>query len=154
MGAVIDGVLVTPLKEIFNPKGNILHVIKKDDPGYVEFGEVYFSTIQYRLIKAWKRHLRMTLNLVCPVGGVRFILYDDRPFSATSHIFQEIVLSRKTNYARLTIPPGVWMGFEGIAQEESIILNFADIKHDPNEQENVPMEISHIQFDWEKSYKI
>jgi dTDP-4-dehydrorhamnose 3,5-epimerase len=154
MGTVIDGVLITPLREIDNPKGNILHVIKRDDPGYIEFGEVYFSTIRYGLIKAWKRHTRMTLNLVCPVGAVYFVLYDDRPFSATLDNFQEVVLSREKNYARLTIPPDVWMGFEGIAKGESLILNFSNIKHDPNEQENVSIEDSHIKFDWEKTYKI
>ncbi|GHV79555.1 hypothetical protein AGMMS49944_13460 [Spirochaetia bacterium] len=154
MGSVIDGVLVTPLKEIENPKGNILHIMKKGDPGYVEFGEVYFSTIHNGLIKAWKRHSRMTLNLVCPVGAIRFVLYDDRPNSITSNVFQEVVLARGKNYARLTIPPGIWMGFTGISEEESLLLNFADIQHDPVEQENVPVEKSHIIFDWKDKLEL
>jgi dTDP-4-dehydrorhamnose 3,5-epimerase len=150
MGAMIDGVLVTPLKEIGHPKGNILHVIKKYDPGYVEFGEVYFSTVLSGMIKAWKRHLRMTLNLVCPVGVIRFVLYDDRPGSRTFGNFQETILSRRKNYARLTIPPGIWMGFEGKSEGESLLLNFSDMPHDPAEQENVPIDESHIVFDWDK----
>jgi dTDP-4-dehydrorhamnose 3,5-epimerase len=150
MGTMIDGVLVTPLKKIEHPKGNILHIIKKNDPGYVEFGEVYLSAALSGMIKAWKRHLRMTLNLVCPVGVIRFVLYDDRYGSKTFGKFQEITLSRYKNYARLTIPPGIWMGFEGKSEGESLLLNFSDIPHDPAEQENVPIKESHIVFDWAK----
>jgi dTDP-4-dehydrorhamnose 3,5-epimerase len=148
MGIIIDGVLVTPLKEIEHPKGNILHVIKKDDLGYVNFGEVYFSTVLSGMIKAWKRHSSMTLNLACPVGAIRFVLYDDRHGSKTFGNFQEIILLRHKNYARLTIPPGVWMGFEGKSEGESLLLNFSDIPHDPLEQENVPVGESHIVFNW------
>jgi dTDP-4-dehydrorhamnose 3,5-epimerase len=150
MGAIIDGVLVTPLKEIEHPKGNILHIMKKDDPGYEAFGEVYFSTVLHGMIKAWKRHLRMTLNLVCPVGVIRFILYDDRDGSKTFGNYQEIILSRNKNYARLTIPPGIWVGFEGKSEGESFLLNFSDMPHDPTEQENVAINESHIVFDWNK----
>ena len=48
MGEIdIEGVIVTPLKTIFHPKGDIYHGIKKDDNGYLGFGEAYFSTIKY-----------------------------------------------------------------------------------------------------------
>ena len=33
------------------------------DPGFEGFGEVYFSSVLQGLVKAWKRHSRMTLNL-------------------------------------------------------------------------------------------
>jgi dTDP-4-dehydrorhamnose 3,5-epimerase len=150
MGTVIDGVLITPLKEIENAKGNILHIIKKEDPGYIDFGEVYFSSILPGSIKAWKKHKYMTLNLVCPLGEIRFVLYDDRIGTHSHGFFQEIILSRKKNYKRLTIPPGIWMGFEGLSNEESLLLNFADIKHDQVEQENVSVEKSHIIFNWSR----
>jgi dTDP-4-dehydrorhamnose 3,5-epimerase len=148
MGTMIDGVLITPLREVEHPKGNILHVIKKGDSGYADFGEVYFSAIASGMIKAWKRHLRMTLNLVCPVGTIRFVLYDDRGHSRTLGNFQEVVLSRNGNYARLTIPPGIWMGFEGKSNGENLLLNFSNMPHDPTEQENIPINESHIVFDW------
>ena len=43
-----------------------MHGIKKNDTGYVGFGEVYFSYINPKAVKAWKKHNRMTLNLVVP----------------------------------------------------------------------------------------
>jgi dTDP-4-dehydrorhamnose 3,5-epimerase len=85
--------------------------------------------------------------LVCPVGAMRFVSYDDRPGSNTFNTFQELVLSRQKNYVRLTIPPEIWMGFEGISENESLLLNFADIQHDPVEQENISVEESPIIFD-------
>jgi len=90
----------------------------------------------------------MTLNLVCIGGAIRFVLYDDRPGSKTPRLFQEVTLSQENNYARLTVPPGVWMGFEGVSAGESLLVNVADMLHDPTEQENVPMEKSPIVFDW------
>ena len=73
----IEGVILTPLKKIIFPKGDILHGIKKGDDGYVDFGEAYFSTVNFGEIKGWNRHKEMTLNLVVPIGSVTFVIYDD-----------------------------------------------------------------------------
>lgn len=145
-GVNIDGVFVTPLKIIANPKGEILHGMKKSDVGYNEFGEAYFSTIHKGDIKAWKRHSLMTLNLMVPSGSVRFVLFDDRKNSLSFGKFDEVIIS-KENYSRLTIPPGVWMGFQGL-DNQNMLLNIADIQHDPKEQENISIEESHINFNW------
>ena len=147
---MIEGVIVTPLKQIYHPKGDVFHAIKCVDPGYEGFGEAYFSSIKGGMVKAWKRHSRMTLNLVCIVGKIHFVLYDNRDGSATNGDFMEITLSpESTNtYSRLTIPPGVWMGFVGINPDKSILLNVANIPHDPTEQENVPISESNIAFDF------
>ena len=72
----VDGVILSPLKIIENPLGNIFHVMKSSDLGFMGFNEAYFSTINYNQIKPWKKHLKMTLNLIVPVGEIRFVLYD------------------------------------------------------------------------------
>lgn len=147
---MIDGVYVTPLKQIYHPKGDIFHAIKCTDLGFNGFGEAYFSSIASGLIKAWKRHSRMTLNLVCIIGKVHFVLYDDRVGSSTKGEFMEVTLSpdSESHYRRLTVPPGVWMGFVGLGKDKSIILNVANIPHDPTEQINIPIEESDIKFDF------
>lgn len=152
MELMIDGVIVTPLKQIYHPKGDVFHAMKCVDPGFEGFGEAYFSSIASGLTKAWKRHSRMTLNLVCIVGKIHFVLYDDREESKTFGEFFEVTLSPELpeTYRRLTIPPGVWMGFTGIAQDKSVLLNVANIPHDPTEQVNIPAEESHIKFDFSK----
>jgi len=143
----INGLLITDLRQITHPKGNILHGMKKDDCGFLGFGEAYFSTIKTGVIKAWKRHNKMTLNLIVPVGEVRFVFYDGRKDSGTYNQFNEIIIS-KDNYKRLTIPPGVSMGFQGIGKGLNMLLNIADIAHDPCEQINTPIEVSNINFLW------
>jgi dTDP-4-dehydrorhamnose 3,5-epimerase len=146
----IEGVLLTPLKQITHPKGDVYHAMKCVDSGYIGFGEAYFSSILCGLVKAWKRHSRMTLNLVCMVGKIHFVLYDGREDSSTYGQFMEATLSpeKPELYRRITIPPGVWMAFIGIADGKSMLLNVADIPHDPAEQVNVPAEESGIVFDF------
>ena len=60
---MIEGIVITNLKRISVPDGDILHGMKKTDVGYKDFGEIYFSYILKDKIKAWKIHKKMTLNL-------------------------------------------------------------------------------------------
>ena len=98
----IEGVILTPLKKIYHPKGDVFHGMKKSDKGYVSFGEVYFSTIKNGEIKGWTRHKKMFMNLVVPVGKVVFIVYDDRQKSKSRGNSLIIELS-PDNYQRLTL---------------------------------------------------
>lgn len=43
MGEMIEGVLITPLKKIYHPKGDIFHALKNMEVGYEGFGEAYFQ---------------------------------------------------------------------------------------------------------------
>ncbi len=142
---IIEGLFVTPLKRIYHPQGDVFHGIKKSDPGFVQFGEAYFSTIKMDQIKPWKKHSIMTLNLVVPLGKIRFVIYDDRTESNTKGNFFEIIISEE-NYCRLTVPPNVWMAFQGIGNHENILLNIADYEHDPNEI--LRCNLDSIKFDW------
>ena len=146
MGPIeIHGVGLFPLKIIPDSRGDIYHGMKSSDPGFAGFGEAYFSSVGYGQIKAWKKHLRMTLNLIVPVGRIRFVIFDDRPGSPTRGNRLEKVLSLK-NYCRLCIPPGLWNGFQGMERGMNLLLNVADLEHDPNEAERLPVEA--IAFDW------
>ena len=144
-GVEIDGVQLTPLDIIDVENGNVMHAMKINDVGYKGFGEAYFSCIKHGAVKAWKRHRQMTLNLVVPVGKIRFVIYDDRDNSKSKNKFSEVILSRD-NYCRLTIPPMVWVGFQGLASEANILLNIASIQHDPCESDK--KEIDEINTDW------
>lgn len=136
----IKGVHLTELKKIYHPKGNIFHGMKKSDSGFNCFGEAYFSTINYKDIKAWKKHKKMTLNLVVPVGEIKFVLFDEK-----KNNFFEVKLSLK-NYQRLTVPPNIWMGFEGREKGLNLLLNLADMEHDPDEI--VRLKLDKINYKW------
>ncbi|WP_216635909.1 dTDP-4-dehydrorhamnose 3,5-epimerase family protein [Bdellovibrio bacteriovorus] len=87
----------------------------------------------------------MTLSLIVISGEVRFVIYDDRQDSASSGEFFEVTLSQK-NYARLVVSPGLWLAFQGIGIESNILLNIANIEHDPSEAVNAPIE--EISYEW------
>ena len=88
----IDGVIFTPLKIISMTDGDILHGMKISEEGYQGFGEAYFSSVHHNSIKGWKRHFKMVLNMVVPIGKIRFVLFDDRKKSTTFGYFQEIIM--------------------------------------------------------------
>jgi dTDP-4-dehydrorhamnose 3,5-epimerase len=141
MGTVIStGILVTPLSRISTGGGDVLHAMKDADPGFAGFGEAYFSLIRGGDIKAWKRHTKMVMNLAVPIGEVRFVFY-----SEVQDKFQVIHIG-EAKYERITVPPGVWFGFQGITSGESLVLNLANIKHDPNEVER--LKLPELNFNW------
>jgi dTDP-4-dehydrorhamnose 3,5-epimerase len=134
----LEDILITPLKKIITVGGDVMHAMKVDDMGYCGFGESYFSWISAGSIKAWKRHTLMTMNIVVPVGQVRFV------FSVYNAIrVEEIGIN---NYSRITVPPGVWFGFQGLGQTSSLILNVANLPHDPKEVER--LSINELDYNW------
>ena len=133
----MDGITLTPLKKILHPKGDIFRVMKKNDEGFSGFGEAYFSTINKDDIKGWKRHSKMTLNLVVVTGEVAFVVHNNIEFF-------NVKLS-KSNYQRLTVEPSMWVAFKGLSRE-NILLNIASIEHDPSESENADLDA--FDYDW------
>ena len=142
---MIDGITFTALDKIEVDAGSVLHFIKNDDPGYIGFGEVYFSTVKKGAIKAWKMHKLMTLNLVVPVGEVFFVFVDQRKKSKTNGEIYKMRLSSNP-YRRMTVPPGIWFGFMGLSSELNLLSNQADIVHDPQEVER--KDLNAFQIDW------
>ena len=144
MGTIKE-VILTPLRIIENPAGEILHALKQPEASYAGFGEAYFSTVGFQVVKGWKKHTRMVLNLVVPCGTILFVLFDGRAGSETQGQLMEVTLS-KENYQRLTVPPGVWMAFKGLSNELNMLLNIASIPHDPQEAENLPLQNNLIPY--------
>ena len=145
MGNKIEGVIITPLKIISHPLGDIYHALKCSDEGFNGFGESYFSTVHKGDIKGWKKHLEMTLNLIVPVGKVKFVIYDERKTGKSKEVFEEVELSLD-NYMRLTIPPGLWVAFQGMNEGLNLLQNIANIEHRP--EEALRCELNQIPYSW------
>ena len=135
----MDGVILTPLKKISQPNGDIFHAMKVSDKSFFGFGEAYFTSVNQDKIKGWKKHTEMTLNLIVAVGKIQFAIYNNKSFFS-------VILS-KDNYQRLTVAPGLWVAFKGLSVE-NITLNLSNIEHDPNESINLDLNSFH--FDWNK----
>ena len=129
MGVVsLNDILVTPLKRIPTDGGDVMQVLKNSDNGFNCFGEVYFSWVEHGAIKAWKCHKHMTLNLVVPLGEVSFVFH----LTNQKNSFRDEIIGEE-RYVRLTVPPGIWFGFQGSGSGQSLVMNLGDIAHDPDE---------------------
>ena len=141
--SILSNIVTTQLSTFDADGGRVMHGIKKNDTGYVGLGEVYFSYINPRAVKAWKKHNRMTLNLVVPLGKVRFVFCD--PLNDDHYRVEDV---GEGNYVRLTVPPGIWFGFQGIALHPSLVTNIADLQHDPAEVDR--QVVSSFDYQWEQ----
>ena len=138
MGESVDNIIkYISLKKISNPLGDVWHAIKSSESEYAGFGEAYFSFIEKGKIKGWKKHKKATLNLVVPVGEIKFFAYDEEQEDKHSKL-SSFTLSEE-NYFRLTVPSGIWLAFKGL-KERNMLLNVSDYSHDPSEVEAIEIE--------------
>jgi len=151
MGA-IDGVKIIPLRRIPDERGTILHMLRRTDPHFIEFGEIYFATIYPGVIKAWHKHNLMTLNYACVVGRVKLVIFDERDASPTRGELMEIFLG-PDNYCLVQIPPNLWNGHKGIGVEPAIIANCATHPHDPSQSVRLDPHTNHIPYDWSLKHR-
>ncbi len=145
---MIEGVKVTPLRQIHDERGKIMHMMRSDLDPFNSFGEIYFSCVFPGAIKGWHIHKEMILNYAVPHGNIKFVLYDDRANSKTRGQLQEIFLS-PTNYCLVTVPPMVWNGFKGIGSEMAIVANCSSIPHDPGEIDRLDPFDPLIPYNWD-----
>jgi dTDP-4-dehydrorhamnose 3,5-epimerase len=130
---LLNGIHITPLKRISNPKGDIYHALNGKDADFSSFGEAYFTTIIHGETKGWKRHQRMVMNLIVPEGEVLFHFHDE-----VLGMTKTIALGTR-QYARLCVQPGLWMAFTGLGSGLNLILNVASIAHDPSESDSADL---------------
>ena len=105
MGKVtVHNIKIHHLKKIELPGGGVLRAVKRSDKDYLGFGEAYFSQVEYGVIKAWKLHKKMTMNLVVPVGEVHFALLTKWAEFAQKR--SGLVITLECVFRR------IWFGFE------------------------------------------
>ena len=144
---MIDGVQVIPLKRIPDDRGKVMHMLKRDDPHFTRFGEIYFSWIYPGVVKAWHLHSRMTIHYAVPVGMIKLVCYDDRPGSRTRGKLDEICVGTDA-YSLVIVPPKVWNGFKGLGVEPAMVANCASIPHDPAEITRLDPHSGKIPYSW------
>ena len=137
----LDDIHVTVLKRIPILGGDVMHVLKNSDFGFNGFGEIYFSWVMPGAVKAWKCHQQMTLNLVVPLGEISFVFH----LANQNNSFRTEKIGEK-RYVRLTVPPGIWFGFKGGTSCRNLLMNLADIEHDPEEVQR--KSLSEINYNW------
>jgi dTDP-4-dehydrorhamnose 3,5-epimerase len=144
---MIDGVKHIPLRRIPDERGTVMHMLKRTDPHFIDFGEIYFSSIYDGVVKGWHRHRDMTLAYACVHGRIKLVAYDDREGSTTRGELNEFFIG-VDDYALVMIPPGVWNGFKGMHAPESIVANCCTHPHDPSRSDRRPPHDSGIPYNW------
>ena len=144
---MIHDVLVEPLRQISDERGMVLHMLRCDSNIFEKFGEIYFSVVYPKAIKAWKLHKEMTLNLAVPMGNIKLVMYDDRRGSPSYGKIQELTIG-ESNYCLVKIPPMIWHGFQGLMHPKSIAANCATLPHDPDEVKRLADNDTYIPYSW------
>lgn len=150
---MINGVKIKPLSKISDERGSIMHMLRRDDPDFKKFGEIYFSLVYPGVVKGWHLHTKMTLNYAVIQGMIKLVLFDDRSGSQTRGEIMEIFAGEE-NYTLVTIPPNVWNGFKGIGIKQAIVANCSTLPHDPKEIKRMnPLNNKIIKYNWDIEFK-
>jgi len=149
---MIDGVIITPLKQIPDERGEIMHMLRVDAPHFEKFGEIYFSTAYPGTIKGWHLHKTQTQNYAVIQGMIKLVLYDNREGSPTHGEIQEIYMGEH-RYVLVRIPPKIINGFKCVGTMTAILANCATEPHDPDEIERIDPFSPDIPYDWSLKHR-
>lgn len=147
--ALPAGVSIRALPRFEDARGVLLPMLRADDPGFARFGEIYFSGVYEGAVKAWRRHHLSTSNLAVPIGRIRLVLFDARTGSATEGQLSEIEIGG-SQYDLVTVPPGLWTGWQGLAPGLSLMANCATLPHDPAAVESLDPASPVVPYQWSR----
>jgi len=73
---MIKGVKTKKLKAIFDSRGFLMEMLRKDDPIFEKFGQVYMTMCRPGIAKGWHYHKKQDDHFVCVQGKALVVLYD------------------------------------------------------------------------------
>lgn len=146
---MLQGVKTKPLKVHPDERGRLMEILRSDDELFIEFGQVYMTTVLPGVVKAWHFHKAQTDNLAVIEGMTKLALYDSRPDSPTHGQVQELFVGVHRPLL-VQIPPLVMHGFKCISEREAIIINCpTQVYHyDQPDEQRVDPHDNEIPYDW------
>ena len=146
---MIDGVKVKKLKVVPDERGRLMEMLRSDDELFEKFGQVYMTTANPGVVKAWHYHKKQTDNFAVVKGMAKVVLYDSRKDSKTKGEINEFFMGEH-NPILLQIPKLVYHGFKSISDEEVIIVNVPTepYNHKNPDEYRVPPDSKEIGYDW------
>jgi dTDP-4-dehydrorhamnose 3,5-epimerase len=144
---MIEGVIIKPLKIFRDERGQVMHMLRCDDPLFKGFGEIYFSVVNVGVVKGWKRHKEMVQSFAVPKGDMKLVIYDDRPKSPSKGEIQVIEFG-ENNYQLVRLPPMVWYSFSPIGGVPAMVANCANIPFSPQESEQIDLDDTRVPYRW------
>jgi dTDP-4-dehydrorhamnose 3,5-epimerase len=86
----IQGVLVTRLRVHVDERGRLMEILRRDDPAFRAFGQVYMTSVFQGVVKGWHYHREQWDHFAVVHGTVKMVLYDRRPDSASKGELMEL----------------------------------------------------------------
>jgi dTDP-4-dehydrorhamnose 3,5-epimerase len=147
---MIDGVKVRRLKRHLDERGYVMEILRDDDPEFIKFGQIYITTCNPGIVKAWHMHEKQFDTFCVIKGTVKIGLYDDRPESPTCGQTGTVIMS-ELEPVLLQIPPRVWHGQMSLGGETSYLINLPTEHYNretPDELRKDPFDPD-IGYEWE-----
>ena len=148
---LIKGVTIKTLQYHCDERGRLIEILRNDEGFYQGFGQVYMTTANYGVVKAWHYHKLQTDHFFVLKGMLKLVLYDHREDSETFGKVNELFIG-EYNPVLVKIPPMVYHGFKGISEPEALVLNIpteAYNHQEPDEYRLDPHNNS-IPYNWER----
>ena len=148
---LLQGVELHPLLVIPDELGRLMEILRRDDPYFQGFGQVYLTTVFPGVVKAWHYHKLQHDLFTCIRGMVKVALYDDRKESPTFGLTNEFYIGEH-NPCLIVIPLGVYHGWKCVSEYEAYIINVPTEPYhrsDPDEYRADPHQ-GGIPYDWSR----
>jgi len=148
---MIQGIKQKKLKVIPDERGRLMELLRSDEELFIQFGQVYMTTVYPGVVKGWHYHKKQIDNFIVIRGMVKLVLYDNREDSPTKGEINEFFIG-EDNPLLIQIPPLVLHGFKCISQEEAVCINCPTEAYNylqPDEY-RIPPHTNEIPYKWER----
>jgi dTDP-4-dehydrorhamnose 3,5-epimerase len=147
---MIGGVELKSLRVIPDERGRLMEILRCDDAMFERFGQVYLTTTNPGIIKAWHFHKKQDDNITCVKGMLKLVLYDDREGSPTRGELNEFFIGDH-NTMLVHVPRGVCHGWKCIGEEEALVINCVTEPYDYDhpDEHRLPYDSDRVPYDWD-----
>jgi len=134
-----------PLQTHWDDRGYLFEVLRKTDPHFTEFGQVYVvGSLGRGTIRAFHRHFELWDWFCIVRGSAKFITFD--PDVSNLQQPKSWVLSEK-NPSLLVVPPGVFHGWMAL-EEHTILLSTGSHVYNREKPDEQRVSYDSFEVDW------
>ena len=146
---MIHDVRTKSLKLIPDERGWLLEMLRRDDPLFEAFGQLYASATYPGVVKGWHLHRKQVDNFVCVAGMVKLVIYDAREGSRSHGEVNEFFIGAQ-NPMLVRVPAGTYHGWKCISPETAVVINCPTELYDyaSPDEERLDPHSSAIPYDW------
>ena len=126
-----------------------MEILRRDDPFFAQFGQVYLTVVYPGVVKGWHWHKKQNDHFCVVKGMAKIVLYDRREDSPTHGLINEFFLGER-NPSLVVIPRGVLHGMKGTGTEPAFLINTVTepYNHAEPDEYRVSPHTGEIPYDW------